>query len=131
MLRAGYGYARHSAIEAAVEAYDGPKVTSDGSIEPWIAFSLDCFYHQKMALESALAARETRQPLSPLAEAVMAVAHARGRITLKGAVEATRGNRNTLKVHFKNLVDNGHLVPHGKGRATWYAPSTLVAAQLP
>jgi DNA-binding transcriptional regulator YhcF (GntR family) len=30
-------------------------------------------------------------------------------------------NRNTLKKHFSQLVEKGHLVLHGSGRGAWYA----------
>jgi Fic family protein len=30
-------------------------------------------------------------------------------------------SRNTLKVHFRQLVEKGHLTKRGGGRSTWYA----------
>ncbi|MEC9073254.1 MAG: Fic family protein [Myxococcota bacterium] len=122
LLRAGYGYARHSAIEAAIEAQPAPRPTSGSDMATWMDFSLTTFWHQKYALEKRIAEERRISPLSPLSEAVMALAQTRGRITLQGAVGATRGNRNTLKVHLRNLVTTGHLVKHGRGRGTWYAP---------
>ena len=32
----------------------------------------------------------------------------------------TDANRNTLKKHFRALVDAGHLTLHGKGLGVWY-----------
>ena len=122
MLRAGYGYVRYSAIEAAIEAQPAPRPTSGSEFSTWMDFSLTCFWYQKQTLEQRIAQERTVAPLSPLSEAVMAVAQTRGRITLQGAIGVTRGNRNTLKVHLRNLVSSGHLVQHGRGRGTWYAP---------
>jgi len=32
----------------------------------------------------------------------------------------TGASRNTLKQHFRNLVEQGHLNQHGSGRGVWY-----------
>ena len=36
------------------------------------------------------------------------------------AVKLTGANRNTLKGHFKKLVEQGLIESHGKGRGGWY-----------
>jgi predicted HTH transcriptional regulator len=36
-------------------------------------------------------------------------------------VRATGASRNTLKDHFRNLVEKGHLARHGTGKGSWYA----------
>ena len=113
---------RDAEVEAAIEAQPAPRPTSGANIATWMDFSLTSFWQQKQALEQRISEERRFAPLSPLSEAVMAVAHTRGRITLQGAVGATRGNRNTLKVHLRNLVTSGHLLKHGQGRGTWYAP---------
>jgi len=46
-----------------------------------------------------------------------------GRLTLAEAGALTGANRNTLKQHFRSLVENGHLQLNGKGRGAWYAIS--------
>ncbi len=50
------------------------------------------------------------------------VDHARehGRVTVGEMAKLTEVSRNTLKVHFKLLVANGHLEMHGKTRGAWY-----------
>jgi hypothetical protein len=35
----------------------------------------------------------------------------------------TGASRNTLKEHFRQLVEKGHLTRHGGGRSTWYTLS--------
>ena len=48
--------------------------------------------------------------------------HARdhGRVTLKEITLLTGVSRNTLKEHFKRLVEDRQLVMQGKGRGVWY-----------
>jgi hypothetical protein len=36
------------------------------------------------------------------------------------AIRLTGGNRNTLKLHFRTLVEQGHLNQHGSGWGVWY-----------
>ena len=43
-----------------------------------------------------------------------------GRITMGDAMRLTGGNRNTLKQHFRALVERGQLGLHGAGRGVWY-----------
>ena len=43
-----------------------------------------------------------------------------GRITMGEAIRLTNSNRNTLKQHFRTLVENGQLSQHGGGRGVWY-----------
>ncbi|WP_296559401.1 DUF977 family protein [Pigmentiphaga sp.] len=43
-----------------------------------------------------------------------------GRITMAAAIRLTGGNCNTLKQHFRTLMERGHLMQHGAGRGTWY-----------
>ena len=38
---------------------------------------------------------------------------------MQSAVTGT--SRNTLKQHFRQLLEKGHVVPHGSGRGAWYA----------
>jgi DeoR/GlpR family transcriptional regulator of sugar metabolism len=44
-----------------------------------------------------------------------------GRVTMADMVRATGASRNTLKDHFRSLVEKGHLTRHGSGKDSWYA----------
>jgi len=73
-----------------------------------------------------LAAKVEREKLvmATLPElAVGIIDHARqhGRVTIGDMIRASGASRNTLKEHFRRLVQQGHLVRHGTGKATWYA----------
>jgi hypothetical protein len=46
------------------------------------------------------------------------------RLNLSKIEELTGGNKNTLKVRLRELVNSGHISKHGKARATWYEKST-------
>ncbi|MFN7835775.1 MAG: hypothetical protein ACK5NY_08335 [Burkholderiaceae bacterium] len=39
---------------------------------------------------------------------------------MRGMVRATGASSNTLKEHFRNLVEKKLIVRHGAGRSTWY-----------
>ena len=51
--------------------------------------------------------------------------HARehGRVSIGEMVKLTGVSRNTLKGHFRQLVEKGHLSKQGGGRSTWYVLS--------
>ncbi|WP_296658495.1 DUF977 family protein [Paraburkholderia sp.] len=51
---------------------------------------------------------------------IVAFAREHGRITMAEAIKLTGSNRNTLKLHFRDLIDRGHLELHGSGRGVWY-----------
>jgi len=44
-----------------------------------------------------------------------------GRVTMADMVRVTGTNRNTLKDHFRSLVEKQHLIRHGSGKGSWYA----------
>jgi Fic family protein len=60
-------------------------------------------------------------PLPDLSLRILEQVRAHGRITVAEAVALTGVSRNTLKVHFRGLVDKNLLVLHGGGRGAWYA----------
>jgi len=71
-----------------------------------------------------LAAKVEREKLmiAALSElAVQILDH--GRVTIGDMIRLTGVSRNTLKEHFRKLVENGHIVRHGNGKGSWYAVS--------
>jgi predicted HTH transcriptional regulator len=58
--------------------------------------------------------------LPELSLQIMEFTREHGRITMAGAVKLTGANRNTLKQHFRALVEQGHLQTQGQGRGAWY-----------
>jgi len=59
--------------------------------------------------------------LPELSVRLLELAREHGRSTVAQAARSTRTSRNTIKDHFKALVEAGHLTRHGAGRGTWYA----------
>ena len=43
-----------------------------------------------------------------------------GRVSIGEALKLTGASRNTLKQHFRTLVERGHLKQQGSGRGVWY-----------
>ncbi|WP_458792603.1 DUF977 family protein [Yoonia sp. MH D7] len=56
-----------------------------------------------------------------LAAKIVELTREQGRLTMADAVKLTGANRNTLKQHFKTLVNDGHLALHGQARGAWYS----------
>ena len=48
------------------------------------------------------------------------LAREQGRLTLGGAARMVDVSLNTLKSHFRVLVQNGRLTLNGSGRGAWY-----------
>ena len=133
LLQAGYAYVPYSSLESVIENskegyYLGLRQTQ-GTIrtdapnwQPWLMFFLRALQQQKRRL----AAKVEREKLvmATLPElAVQIIDHARqhGRVTIGDIIRVTGASRNTLKEHFRRLLEQGHLVRHGTGKATWYA----------
>jgi predicted HTH transcriptional regulator len=51
---------------------------------------------------------------------IVEFAREHGRVTMGDVVRLTGASRNTLKQHFRALVEQSHLKQHGSGRGVWY-----------
>jgi len=51
---------------------------------------------------------------------IVEFAREHGRVTIGDAIKLTGVSRNTLKQHFRNLVEHGYLNQQGSGRGVWY-----------
>ena len=58
--------------------------------------------------------------LPDLSLQVVEFAREHGRVTMADAIRLTGSSRNTLKQHFRALVERGHLDQQGSGRGAWY-----------
>ncbi|WP_416879018.1 Fic family protein [Litorimonas sp.] len=133
LLRCGYEYVPYSSLESIIEKSkegyylalrqtQGTIRTDAPNWQPWILFFLRSL-HRQMKNLSVKVERE-KIVLAALPElSVQILEHARkhGRVTIGDMIRLTGTSRNTLKEHFRNLVDKGHLVMHGRGRGVWYA----------
>ena len=61
--------------------------------------------------------------LPDLSVQILDQAREHGRVSTGEIIKLTGASRNTLKEHFRQLVEKGHLTRHGGGRSTWYTLS--------
>lgn len=133
LLRAGYAYVPYSSLESVIEhSKEGYYLalrqtqetirTDAPNWQPWVLFFLRALQQQMKHL--ARKAEREKIVLSAMPElSVQIVEYARehGRVTIGDMVTLTGTSRNTLKPHFRQLQEKGHLVMHGSGRGAWYA----------
>lgn len=131
LLRAGYTYVPFSSVEKIVEenkeeyyrALRRPQSTLDtgeAELGTWLAFFLRCLVEQKDVLGRKIERERLMASLSALDEQLLENARAHGRLTVAGAVAVTGANRNTVKLHLRQLVAAGRLRLLGRGRSSWY-----------
>jgi len=58
--------------------------------------------------------------LPTLSLQIVEFAREHGRVTIGESIRLTGASRNTLKQHFRALVERGYLNQHGSGRGVWY-----------
>ena len=132
LLQAGYAYVPYSSLESVIEmnkeAYYLALRQTQGSIrteapnwQPWLAFFLRSLAEQVRRLEKKVEREKlVLAALPELALQIVEFAREHGRVTMGDVVKVTGASRNTLKEHFRTLVERGHLNPHGAGRGVWY-----------
>ena len=132
LLQSGYAYVPYSSLESVIEqtkeAYYLALRQTQGSIrtdapnwQPWLVFFLRALSQQVRRLERKVEREKlVLAKLPDLALQIVEFTREHGRITMSEAIRLTGGNRNTLKQHFRTLVEQGHLVQQGGGRGTWY-----------
>ena len=133
LLRSGYRYVPYSSLERIVEenkdgyyrALRASQKQIRGSMEnldEWLGFFLTTLKRQKDTLLAKIEREQLLERLHPLAEKMLVIARERSRITIADAVTLLAANRNTVKLHLRQLVQQGYLRQHGTGKATWYSP---------
>ena len=133
LLRSGYVYVPYSSLESIVEknkeSYylalrqtQGTIRTDDPNWQPWTLFFLRSL-HQQVKILSKKVEREklVLASLPELSVQIIEQAKEHGRVTIGDMIKITGTSRNTLKEHFRILIDRGHLVMHGSGRGVWYS----------
>lgn len=133
LLQAGYAYVPYSSLESVIEAskegYYLALRQTQGTIrtvapnwQPWLVFFLAALAEQVRRLERKVEREKiVLAKLPDLSLQIIEFAREHGRITMAEALRLTGASRNTLKQHFRSLVEQGHLAPHGAGRGAWYA----------
>lgn len=132
LLQAGYAYAPYSSLESVIEqnkeAYYLALRQTQGSIrtespnwQPWLLFFLRSLTEQVRRLEKKVEREKiVLAALPKLQLQIVEFAREHGRVTIGEAIQLTGASRNTLKQHFRVLVERGTLDQHGRGRGVWY-----------
>lgn len=132
LIQAGYAYVPYSSLESVIElnkeAYylalrqtQGTIRTDTPNWQPWLVFFLRSLAEQVRRLEKKVEREKiVLAALPELSLQIVEFAREHGRITIGDAIKLTGVSRNTLKQHFRNLVERGHLNQHGSGRGVWY-----------
>lgn len=133
LLKSGYSYVPYSSFERVIEqnkdAYylalrRGQSELEDegrvGGVNDWLVFFLKSMQQQKAALEAKMKDELMAVELPPLSLQIIELIRSRGPTSIGEAVAVLKANRNTTKVHLKNLVSDGYLQKEGVGRGMRY-----------
>lgn len=132
LLQAGYAYVPYSSLESVVEqnkeAYylalrrtQGTIRTGSPDWQPWLLFFLQSLAEQVHRLEKKIEREKlVLAKLPELSLRIVEFAREHGRVTMGDAIKLTGASRNTLKEHFRTLVERGTLSQNGRGRGAWY-----------
>ena len=132
LLQSGYTYVPYSSLENVIEqnkeayylALRQTQITIRTDApdwQPWLSFFLTSLAEQVKRLERKVEREKIVLAALPnLSLQIVEFAREHGRITISEAIKLTGANRNTLKQHFRALVERGHLNQQGAGRGVWY-----------
>ena len=132
LLRAGYAYVPYSSLESVIEhskegyylalrQTQGTIRTGAPNWQPWVLFFLRALQQQMKRLAKKVEREKiVLSALPELSVKILEYAREHGRVTIGEMVTLTGTSRNTLKQHFRQLLEKGHLVMHGRGRGVWY-----------
>jgi Fic family protein len=132
LLRMGYTYVPYSSLESIIEQSkenyylalrqtQGSIRTESPNWQPWVLFFLRSLQKQtKHLLEKIDREKLVLETLPDISVQILEHIQAHGRVTIGEMVKLTRKSRNTLKEHFRILVEKKHLKLHGAGRGAWY-----------
>ncbi len=133
LIQAGYAYVPYSSLESVIElnkeAYYLALRQTQGTIrleapnwQPWLVFFLRSLAEQVRRLEKKVEREKiVLATLPELSLQILEFAREHGRVTIGDTIKLTGVSRNTLKQHFRNLVERGHLNQQGSGRGVWYS----------
>lgn len=132
LLQAGYVYVPYSSLEGVIEmnkeTYYLALQQTQGTIrtdapnwQPWLVFFLRSLSEQVRRLEKKVEREKiVLAALPELSLQIVEFTREHGRMTIGEAIKLTGASRNTLKLHFRSLVERGTLNQQGSGRGVWY-----------
>ncbi len=132
LLQAGYAYVPYSSLESIIEqnkeGYYLALRQTQGTIrnenpnwQPWITFFLQSLQKQVVRLSQKVEREKiVLSALPDLSLTILEFAKEHGRVSIGEIAELTGISKNTLKVHFRALVQKGFIEQKGGGRTSWY-----------
>lgn len=131
LLRCDYPFHRYHALPAVIEEQNETyekglmegldRLDSDNTIaEAWLQAFFDVLLRQTTSLRTALQQAQKATSRHSLDQQILDHLRSHGQTTNKLIQEATGGNRNTIKVRLRMLVERGELIKHGTGKGTRY-----------
>lgn len=132
LLRSGYSYVPYSSLESVIEHNEegyylalrqtqGTIRTAAPNWQPWLLYFLRALQQQMRRLAQKVEREKIVLIAMPeLSAQIVEFAREHGRVTIRDMVRRTGANRNTLKEHFRQLVNKEHLILYGNGRGAWY-----------
>ena len=132
LLQAGYAHVPYASLESVIEQnkeayYLALRQTQETirteapNWQPWLLFFLRSLAEQVRRLNQKVEREKLVLAVLPeLSLKIVEFAREHGRITMANAIRLTGTSRNTLKQHFRALVEQGQLKQHGSGRGAWY-----------
>lgn len=132
LLQSGYIYVPYGSLESIIEQNkEGYYLTlrqtqrtirTDApNWQPWLVFFLRSLAEQVRRLKNKVEREKlVLASLPELSLQIVEFTREHGRVTIGEAIKLTSASRNTLKQHFRALVERGHLNRHGSGRGVWY-----------
>jgi Fic family protein len=133
LLKAGYAYVPYSSLEGVIEnSKEGYYLalrqtqssirTAAPNWQPWLIFFLRALQQQERRLMAKVdRERLVIASLPELAMQILDYTRQHGRVTMAEMVRVTGVSRNTLKDHFRSLVEKQQITLHGTGKGSWYA----------
>jgi predicted HTH transcriptional regulator len=115
-------------VEQSKDAYylalrqtQGAIRTESPNWQPWLTFFLRALAEQVRRLEKKVEREKIVLAAMPeLQLQIVEFAREHGRVTIGEVIRLTGASRNTLKQHFRALVERGTLNQLGRGRGVWY-----------
>ncbi|HMP74366.1 MAG TPA: Fic family protein [Kiritimatiellia bacterium] len=134
LLKSGYRYVPYCSLEKIVEdnkdryyialnETQKTLFTDHANEHVWTSFFLSILRRQVGILDEKIRSENVLTDVPPLSRDILSIARTRGTVTVAAAVAATGTNRNTVKVHVRQLESRGLLVQKGHGKGTWYEPA--------
>lgn len=132
LLKTGYSHVPYSSLESVIEGnkekyylalrrIQGTLESDEPDWESWLVFFLQAMQEQKARLRAKIeTARLLEGELPALAIRILELIRAQGSMQVSEIERATKESRSTIKLRLNELVEQGHLRRHGRGRATWY-----------